>query len=480
MKSSRLTADEWLLTEATRLHEETVGRRKDDEAANRLASAAGPDSSARLLARARALPGAIEACADLAQLRRLLRYCLVSLVLLGALAGLVAARAIGSGRDIDFLLASLTLAGLPGLMLALWLFMLLASRRIPGAGGRLAASVTARLGPRLLNSALAGELLRAGSTLLRKPAGRWYMSSLSHAFWLAYGIGAWLSLVILFSFAQYEISWGTTLLSDAQMVALIGTLAAPVQALGLMPALGPDWIAAGREGVALDSMRADWARFLLGSVLIYTAAPRALLLAVCAILARQAAARLELDLKQAGYLRLLPLIRPSSEHSSPLGPSVPASSDHPWRPPGPSAGPLVLVGIELADDGNRWPPELPGLSAQDLGLVKDRSSMQAMAAALQSLAPRPRALLVACSLERTPDSGTAERLARLADAGGSSLIVLLVDRQRLVERGAEIEARLADWTELARRCGGRAVLIDELSNSPDGAGKLAQWLAAPA
>ncbi len=480
MGKPSITIDDWLLTEAVRIQEEAGGRRSDDEAANRIARNREGGPSSRLIARAGALPHAAEARADITRIRRLLSQCFTAMMAIGAIGGLVAARSLAAGREIDFLLTGLVLVGLPTLMLAVWVLVLATTARrpiTPSISGRIAINSSQRLAALLLTSPLRAELIRAASRLLTGPPGRWHLSALSHALWLAYALGAWLGLVVLFSLVQYELSWGTTLLAENQIIALITALGTPIHALGLMPAPAVEWIAAGREGVDLGSMRADWARFLLGMVLVYAALPRLLLLMLCLFLSRRAALQLQLDTCAPGYQRVLPLVRPDRPDAESLGSVPPKNKIRPLRRLGNGDGHPVLIGIELGRDSANWPPKLGDLAADDLGQAERREHFQTLSAALSAMPDKPPALMAACSLQRTPDSGTAQRLNQLADAAAGALILILGDHEQLCARGIEAETRIEDWGRLAQRCGARFVVMDLDHPQPSALAQLKTWLA---
>ncbi len=260
LNTPRASIDDWLLTEAVRLHEERNGRRDDDGAAIAVAVRSSSSFQHRLIERARALPGTKAVQTDICSLRRRARLILVIVTLLGVLAGWVAARASMADRQIDLLLALLTMLGLPTLMLIAWIVVMTISRRSGrsvGAIGRLVNGLLTRLAPRLLSSPLAGEVVLAMTGLLRAPFGRWALSLLSHLFWLAHAGGALLALGVYFSLAQYDLSWGTTLLAESTVVALVESLGRPADWLGLLPvAIEPDWIQRGREGAMEGTDRA--------------------------------------------------------------------------------------------------------------------------------------------------------------------------------------------------------------------------------
>ncbi len=479
----RISIDDWLITEAVRHAEEGAGRRGDDETALKLAALAGARPDTRLVARARALPGTESVQADVSRLRSLVARLAVILVGLGLLAGWLAARAGISEREIDILLISFTLLGLPSLMLLVWFAFLLASFRGNAAAGILGRLLTAglvRLSPRLLASPLAAEVTRAGIGLLRTPFGRWYLSTLSHLFWLAYAGGALLTLIIFFSIVQYDLGWGTTLLRDETIITMIEAAGTLPAALGVMPQPDPAWIAAGREGGLAGTERATWARFLLALVVVYGAMPRILLSLFCGAMATVAARNLTLDRKQPGYLRLMPLLNPAPTTSSKHGQAPVLPPPRPRRVAKKPSGPAILVGIELERLEADWPPSLPGVELRALGRADRRSQRQELLAALKALNDPPPALIVVCSLLRTPDSGTAELLNRLADAAGSALILVLDEQSLLIERGGNLASRGADWEALAERVGGRAIVIDLDQPDASALARLKQWVGESA
>ncbi|MFU8832654.1 MAG: DUF2868 domain-containing protein [Wenzhouxiangella sp.] len=479
----RISIDDWLMTETVRHAEEGTGRRGDDETALKLATLAGARPDTRLVARARALPGAEAVQGDVSRLRGLMARLAVVLVGLGLLGGWLAARAGISDREIDILLISFTLLGFPSLMLLVWFAFLLASFRgqaTAGILGRLLTAGLVRLAPRLLSSPLAAEVTRAGIGLLRTPFGRWYLSTLSHLFWLAYAGGALLTLIIFFSIVQYDLGWGTTLLRDETIIAMIEAAGAMPSVLGIMPQPDPAWIAAGREGGLAGTERATWARFLLALVVVYGALPRMVLGLFCAGMAASAARNLTLDRKQPGYLRLMPLLNPAPTTSNKHGEAPALPPPRPRRVSKKPAGPAILVGIELERPDADWPPSIPGIELRPLGRADRRSQRQEILAALKALSDPPPTLLAVCSLLRTPDSGTAELLNRLADAADSALILVLDEQSLLTERGGDPAARRADWEGLAERVGGQAIVID--LDRPDAASlaRLKQWVGESA
>lgn len=470
LNENKISVDDWLLTETVRHQEERAGRCRDDEAALALARAGKRELPARLVIRARALPGARAIAKDIRRLRIWLRRGALLLMMLGFLAGWLAARASTADRHVDLLLASAALLGLPTLMLLLWLGLLIWSLRrprSPSLAGQLLVSGLSRLAPRLLAGPQAAETVRAGLDLLRGRFGRWYLSGLSHLFWLAYAAGAIATLIIQFSIAQYDLSWGTTLLRDETVSRMIHYLAAAPAQLGLIAPPDAAWIASGREGGLIGSQRAEWARLLLAMVILYGAGPRLLFGLLSTMLAWQAARNLSLDRRQPGYLRLVPLLQPDMAASHTLGDAPGPQTDMPLRQARNRRGPVVLIGIELERSEQNWPPRLPDIDAVVLGRADRRDQRRALIEALDNQRDKPAALIGLCSLLRTPDAGIEQLLNQLADAAGSALILALDEGEALARRGGNRVSRLADWEALARRVGAHCLAIDLSAANPE-------------
>ncbi|NDY95776.1 DUF2868 domain-containing protein [Wenzhouxiangella limi] len=475
MSNARIPATDWLLAETVRLHEERHGRLRDDETANVLARETSGGLAARLARRAAALPCASAVRADLVRMRRLLRHLSLLVVLLAIAAGALAALSSAQAREVDVLLAAASMLFLPGLMLLVWLAMMLLTRpghAAPGLSSGLVGLGLRRLGPRLLSGPLAAETVSAGAGLLLTGPGRWLLGTLTHAFWAAYGLAALATLALLFSIAQYDLSWGTTLLSDDTVVELIQALGWLPASLGLVEPLSPEWILAGREGAESGVMRAEWARFLLVLVAVYGIFPRLVLMLACAGFATLGLQRVRLDTARPGYLRLAGALMAEGEVR--IRGKRPGVGDSPSRKrPDEVAGPPLLVAVEL--ERKDWPVPLPGVAWHALGRADTRSQRNRLLAAAESLEIAPPAVLAQCSALRTPDEGTGRFLSALADAAGTVLVIWLDEGDQWRERGGDLGEREADWRSLAERVGADLVVVD--ADTPE-AGALAELYRA--
>ncbi len=471
MSKDRISAADWLLAETVRLHEERHGRSSDDDTANALARSSASGLAGRLVRRAAALPASAAVRPDLARLRRLAFRLAWVVLVLAALAGTLAAFASTAEREIGFLLAASSLLALPTLMLLAWLILMLATRPSRASaslsGGLLALGIS-RLGPRLLSGPLAAETVAASGGLLGTATGRWALGTLAHLFWVVYSLSALVVLALLFSVAQYDLSWGTTLLSDEAVVGLISALAWLPAQLGLIEAPEAGWILAGREGHQPGAARAEWATFLLALVLVYGLLPRLFLVMFSALLALVGLRRLKLDTRQPGYLRLAGVLSDGAE-TDVHGEAPEAAVARQRRAPRNADGPPLLVGMELEKPD--WPVALPGLSCQVLGRADTRAQRRQLLAAAEGFLRPPPALIAHCSALRTPDEGGARFLTRLADAAETLLVIWLDDTGRLAARDIDPRERIADWRRLADQAGAALVVLDV--DHPD-AGALAE------
>ncbi len=456
------------MTETVRLREEHAGRCRDDEVANSLARTISGTFADRLAARAGALPTASEIRRDIDRLTGLMRNLVLFVLLLAVVAGLLAARASIAQREVDILLAAATLLAFPTVMLLAWIALMLPGNRrgeLGSLAGRLMRRALGWLGPRALSGDHAGEIAQAGTRLLGTTYGRWLVSALSHAFWTVYLVSALAALTFLFAIAPYDLAWGTTLLSDESVVALVGALAAPPAWLGMIPEPRADWILGGREGALAPEARAMWAQFLLAMIFVYGLLPRLLLLVTCCLIAWSRHERLELDTTQPGYLRLSGALRPKESSVTEHGNAPEAKPPRRRAPPADARGKPILIGMEL--EGNHWPPTIPGINTNPLGCADDRAGRRAILAALEALPAPPPLLLAACSLLRTPDAAHERFIERAADRAATIPVLLLLDADHLTARGDRLASRLADWQALAEQVGGVALRYDP--ETPDAA-----------
>lgn len=474
---SGLNVNDWLLTESFRQLEERVGR-QPDAAALIIARDRGGDLPGRIRARVGALEQAPALRADIRRLRRALGWLGFALAVVGLLLGAAAARAATADRQVDILLATAALLLLPTLMLLAWCVAMALGARGGGAGslaGSAALNALRWIGPRLLSSPHAADVMTAFGAAAATSWGRWRLSAITHGFWLAYALGAFATLLVFFSVVQYQLTWGTTLLDDPSVVRLVEWLAAWPELLGFMPEADPAWIAAGREGSDDASARAHWARFLLAMIGAWAIVPRAVLAVLSIAASAVAGRRMDLDTTHPGYLRLAADLAPARGSEESAGRPLPEPVQRPRRDRKSNADGILAVAVELEREDAKPSGLVPGIEFIDLGRADGRAGRNAALETAERLRRPAAGVLGICSMLRTPDLGTERFLARLADAADAPLWLALDEGGTLAERGGDVASRRRDWLALAERAGGGAVFLDR--DAPD-AGELARLYRA--
>lgn len=454
--SSRFRFEHRLLAEWQRLGEEAAGHPQQDAQADAAAIAAGGDFRNRILARAAALPDGAARLRVIRRLRGFLIALATLLVVFATLSGAaVASTALGASRPASLPLVLLAVVGANLLLLLLWVLG-------QCVGGRIAQGLAALLRPlarryaRTLDGAANGQGTAPLALLTGGALGRWGAATLVHAAWLGYALGALLALAVLLSVRAYELSWSTTLLSDAALTGWARLLS-----------VGPAWLGvAGADALPVLDAGAPGARqarslWLLAAAAVYGVLPRALLLAGSALGLWRAQRALASDLNRPGFARLRARLLP--DHAS-LGTVDPSPLPPPLAETLPDAIPARLRGrvhgLAVESPALDAPPPLPGVDWIWLGGVDDGASRVALLARLPTL--RIEQLAVRLRATLTPDRGLERFLAALATSGGAPVTLLLGELDRLQARGTAAYAqRLAAWQVLARHCGAALQLETE-------------------
>ncbi|QCB48276.1 DUF2868 domain-containing protein [Hydrogenophaga sp. PAMC20947] len=403
------------LAHAVRLLEEAGAL--DDAGEMTLAHARQHSEQDRILERARLLGARLGLLTDWSRLRGALWLAAVLTVVLAyGLAGGLLAKALGTGQTINAALAFVAVLGVPVVALLLWLLwasgaVLFSSGAAPWSLGQFMLGLAARLpwlhGPHSLN------LLRGIHAVLRdNRLGLWLFGAISHALWvLAFSLML-VTLLVLFSFQSYQLTWETTIL-DAdffeRFLAVTGWLP---QALGFVV---PQSVTVnGAAGAVLNSAPPSLpiALWLLACTLLYGLLPRLLAFGVCAVVWFLRAGRLRLDTRDpyfrqlaARFAAMAPATVVDAEHAAPREPG------RLFRTPVPGVPvPGVLIGFELPAEA-AWPPA--GLDAALYEQVHRISgTMSERLQLLTALASGPPAnVLVVFTAAASPDRG-AERFLR--------------------------------------------------------------------
>ncbi len=455
-----------LLAETIRACDESRGAAFEDGtaydgAANAKARAAEGSLEEKLLCRARAHRLAPEILAALGQFRLTLQVAIGLGAVLAFAAGLATAHTALTappGQPVNFHWALLVLLGVETLTLWLWILLALLGGRaaaVPSLGG-VTLAATHRLAGWFHRGPSETALLKTVASVFSSGAiARWTLGAITHGLWSSFLFGALVMLFLVLSAKQVVFGWETTILSETAYLPLSQALAALPQWAGI-PTPSSAEIMASRwsgQGPLPSAAAGSWAGLLIGALLFYGLVPRVLLFALSLVARRKALGDFRLDLLRPAYVRLRETLMPRTRHEAPAGiDRAPRPSETVAAVPLPAAalaGPFALLGLEIGTDSAAWPPDLPGLSVLDLGLVDSRQDRERALAALGSAAPS--LLLVAVSLLTTPDRGIAALLEQVRQASGTPMILLLTEGARLTRRSPEParRQRLEDWRRLA-------------------------------
>ncbi len=428
------------LAETIRLMEEAGAL--DDAGEMVLAHARERNEQDRILERARLLARRLGLLDDWARLKTGLWIAAGVLVLLAyLLAGGLLTRVLGSGQTVNAAFAFLAMLGVPSLALLVWLLWALGSAMsgqgtAPWSLGQPMLALAARMpwlrGPHSL------ALMRGANAALRQQRlSLWVFGAISHALWAMAFALALFTLLVLFSFQAYQLTWETTILDPAFFDGFLRVTSWLPRALGFPV---PAQAVVHATPSAVDSQAIAW--WLLSSALLYGLLPRLIALVVCAAVWRRRSQRLGIDTRDP-YFRQLATRFASMASASVVDAEHAAPGEHTpvFRPRTPGqAAPTVLIGFELPDN-LRWPPE--ALSAQADHVHTIRGTMTERLGLLTALAAAPgvRALVV-CSAAASPDRGTARFLRQVcAEAVDCALLPLGNDPASAADR----PQRWADW-----------------------------------
>jgi Protein of unknown function (DUF2868) len=455
-----------LVAEAIRLREDARNGPFDEARADEAARASGGDFEQRIVIRAQALSIAPAIEAALRHLASGTSLAVVFGLAAAFLAGAGSARVVlGSyaGAPVNFPLAVASLLGAHLVLLAAWLLVVLI--RPGGAHFGVLGTMMLALGRRITGWLHKGPLevaavQAAGGVVAGSSIGRWLLSSISNAIWLAFLTSCFAFVVLLLSTRQYDFAWETTILSKTAFLSLTRLIAAPVAAFGF-PVPDDGQIIASRwtgQGEPFTAAARDaWGGLFMGCIVVYGLLPRGLALTLSLVALLRARARFRLDTTHVGFARLRNRLMPIARSTGIVDPDTIDAANLPS--PEPEAGvvpiqregPTALLGIEIEAPGTGWPPSLPGADWWDLGFVDNRLDREKTLEQLSQPAQPPRALVVACSLTATPDRGTAAFIDMVRRTCGCAVVLLLSDGQRLRQRArpSDVDQRIEDWHRLA-------------------------------
>jgi len=291
-------------------------------------------------------------------------------------------------------------------------------------------------GPHSLN------LLRGIHAVLRENRlGLWLFGAISHALWaLAFALMV-ITLLVLFSFQSYQLTWETTILDASFFERFLEVTGWLPKALGFVV---PESVTVhGTVGPALNSAPPSLpiAMWLLASTFLYGFLPRFLALFVCAAVWLRRSGRLSLDTSDpyfrqlaARFSAMTPATVVDEEHAAPREPG------RLFRAPVPGQTvPSVLIGFELPSELD-WPPAALAAAADQTHAISGTMTERLQLLTALASAPPAKALIL-CSAAASPDRG-AERFLRQVCAEVASCALLPVASK---DPQHDKPARWADW-----------------------------------
>lgn len=344
---------------------------------------------------------------------------------------------------VNFFYVLASLLGFHTLMLLVWLiFLLFSPKNKPSLFGSLFSPATLMRG----KDPVTQTAVEVYQEQLNHTGTKWFISRISHQFWLASLCGMLVSLILLLLVKNYNFVWESTLLQNSTVVELVKIMAWLPNLVGFPTPTAQDIITAQTHTDITPQMVAfRWAMLLIGSLLMYGIVPRLVAWLFCLVMVNSS--RMKLDIKQPYYQKIIDfwqrkVIDPddSPTELKPVAPTAQISQAKKL---------VVLLEYPYADE--HWYQFAVGHafdknSIEYMGVIDDRDDM----AKLQTyLADNAVQVLVGIPPQALPDRGTMRKLDTIASHAKGGLIVQLLDfKQDFLPTPAELaqfKSRREQW-----------------------------------
>ena len=286
------------VAEIIRQHEAAQGPYDDHHIQRHLENQ--PNFDARVITRAKMLVERNDLASAIDRYQFSWRLTLVLLLLAAMVSGIGLAMQLtpAQARTVSLIEALIMLVMVNALFILVWCVTMMAKPRARGLAGWLFKFISGRLlSSRLHKTEIVRVATAHTSVMHRYKLIKPTFASVSHIVWTFLLTAALLTLVTRFIAFEYEFVWRTTLLSDAQIQALLNAFHTVPSLLGL-PRPDIDQL----SGVPNDNRAV--AIWLISCVFIYALLPRLILLLGSLWLYRQRAKYLPLDWSLAGFSEL--------------------------------------------------------------------------------------------------------------------------------------------------------------------------------
>lgn len=346
---------------------------------------------------------------------------------------------------VNFFYVLVCLLGVHTLMLVLWLgWLLFAPRNKPNfLANFISPSHLVRHKDRLTQSAVA-----VYEAQLQHKGMKWYISRLSHQFWLASLSGMLCALVFMLLVKNYTFVWQSTLLENSVIQQIVHWMAWLPEKVGFAVPTDSDILQAqNSQNASSQPVAFRWGMLLIGSLLMYGIVPRAVVWLLSLLMLKTQ--RLPLDIKQPYYQKILDfwqrgVIDPddSPTESKPVAPTAKVTHEK-----------KLVALLEYAYADEFWYQFAVGHDIENFGIIDDRDDMDRLVDYLQK---NPVQVLLGIPPQALPDRGSMRKLDKMASLATGGLIVQLLkptqDYLLPADEQKIIDTRKQQWeTALAER-----------------------------
>lgn len=367
------------------------------------------------------------------------------LTLMWFVLGFVALFTLLQADMVNFFYVLVCLLGVHTLMLVLWLgWLLFAPRNKPNfLANFISPSHLVRHKDRLTQSAVA-----VYEAQLQHKGMKWYISRLSHQFWLASLSGMLCALVFMLLVKNYTFIWQSTLLENSVIQQIVHWMAWLPEKVGFAVPTDSDILQAqNSQNASSQPVAFRWGMLLIGSLLMYGIVPRAVVWFLSLLMLKTQ--RLPLDIKQPYYQKILNfwqrgVIDPddSPTESKPVAPTAKVTHEK-----------KLVALLEYAYADEFWYQFAVGHDIENFGIIDDRDDMDRLADYLQK---NPVQVLLGIPPQALPDRGSMRKLDKMASLATGGLIVQLLkptqDYLLPADEQKIIDTRKEQWeTALAER-----------------------------
>lgn len=367
------------------------------------------------------------------------------LTLMWFVLGFVALFTLLQADMVNFFYVLVCLLGVHTLMLVLWLgWLLFAPRNKPNfLANFISPNHLVRHKDRLTQSAVA-----VYEAQLQHKGMKWYISRLSHQFWLASLSGMLCALVFMLLVKNYTFVWQSTLLENSVIQQIVHWMAWLPEKVGFAVPTDSDILQAqNSQNPSSQPVAFRWGMLLIGSLLMYGIVPRAVVWLLSLLMLKTQ--RLPLDIKQPYYQKILDfwqrgVIDPddSPTETKPVAPTAKVTHEK-----------KLVALLEYAYADEFWYQFAVGHDIENFGIIDDRDDMDRLADYLQK---NPVQVLLGIPPQALPDRGSMRKLDKMASLATGGLIVQLLkptqDYLLPADEQKIIDTRKEQWeTALAER-----------------------------